>query len=39
MGRLADFALNNDMGTFNSDVDIYSMFKANIDKVINIIIF
>ncbi|CAD8200964.1 unnamed protein product [Paramecium octaurelia] len=35
MGRLADFALNNDMGTFNSEVDIYSMFKQNIDKMLD----
>lgn len=34
MGRLADFALNNDMNNYNQEVDIYSMFKLNIDKVI-----
>lgn len=33
MGRLADFALNNNMDNFNQQVDIYSMFKSNIDKV------
>ena len=33
MDRLAEFALNNDMQSYNQEMNIYSMFKVNIDKV------
>jgi vacuolar protein sorting-associated protein 35 len=35
MDRLAEFALNNDMQSFNSELDIYNMFKQNIDKILD----
>ena len=36
MDRLADFALDSDkeVDSFNSDLNIYSMFKQSIDKII-----
>ena len=36
MDRLADFALNSDtqVSNFNKDIDIYDMFKKNIDKLV-----
>lgn len=35
MDRLAEFALNNDMQSFSSELDIYNMFKQNIDKILD----
>jgi vacuolar protein sorting-associated protein 35 len=35
MDRLAEYALNNDaISSFNSEVNIYNMFKSNIDKIL-----
>ncbi len=36
MDRLAGFAINSDAGvaSFNKDINIYEMFKVNIDKLI-----
>lgn len=36
MDRLAEFALNNDMQSFNTTMDIYMMFKVNMDKILDI---
>lgn len=35
MDRLAEFALNNDMQTYNQEMNIYNMFKVNIDKILD----
>ena len=36
MDRLADFALNSDtqLTNINKEIDIYDMFKKNIDKLV-----